>query len=94
VVAGVAFEVARRGERPQEIALLFGLTRIGVLLVALGALLVLVFGLWLVHLDGCGIGTGWIPLGSLGLYVVAWLSAGWAAVGRGGRGFSSRRLRT
>ena len=70
VVAGVAFEAARRRERPAEIALLLGLTRIGVALVGLGALLVLAFGLWLVHLDGYGLGTGWI-VAALALYVVA-----------------------
>ena len=70
VVAGVAFEAARRRERPAEIALLLGLTRIGVALVGLGALLVLAFGLWLVHLDRYGLGTGWI-VAALALYVVA-----------------------
>ncbi len=66
VVAGIAFEAARRRETPSEIALLLGLTRIGVLLVALGTLLVLGFGLWLVHLGGFGYGAGWIKA-ALGL---------------------------
>ena len=60
VVAGVAFEAARRRDDPREIALLLGLTRIGVLLVALGTLLVLAFGLWLVHLGDWGYGSGWV----------------------------------
>jgi uncharacterized membrane protein len=60
IVAGVAFETARRREAPAEIALLLGLSRIGVLLVALGTLLVLGFGLWLVHLGDWGYGAGWI----------------------------------
>jgi len=34
VLAGAAFEAARRRERPSEIALLLGLTRVGVVLVA------------------------------------------------------------
>jgi len=34
VLAGAAFEAARRRQRPSEIALLLGLTRVGVLLVA------------------------------------------------------------
>jgi uncharacterized membrane protein len=59
-VAGVAFEAARRRRTPAEIALLLGLTRIGVLLVAAGSVLVLVFGLWLVHLERIGYGTGWV----------------------------------
>lgn len=70
VVAGVAFEAARRRDRAAEIALLLGLTRIGVLLVAIGALLLLGFGLWLVHLGGFGYGAGWISA-ALALYVVA-----------------------
>jgi hypothetical protein len=36
VVAGAAFEVARRRQRPSEVALLLGLTRVGVVLVAIG----------------------------------------------------------
>lgn len=69
-VAGVAFEAARRRERPAEIALLLGLTRVGVLLVAIGAPAVLAFGLWLVHLGGFSYGAGWIDA-ALALYVVA-----------------------
>lgn len=70
VIAGLAFETGRRRERPEEIALLLGLTRIGVLLVAVGALLVLGFGLWLVDLRGYSFDTGWIQW-ALGLYVLA-----------------------
>ncbi len=69
IVAGVAFEAARRRRRPSEIALLLGLTRIGVLLVAFGALLVLPFGLWLVHLERFGYGAVWIDA-ALTLFVV------------------------
>jgi hypothetical protein len=36
LVAGVVFEAARRRERPIEVALLLGVTRIGALLVVLG----------------------------------------------------------
>jgi uncharacterized membrane protein len=68
-VAGVAFEAARRRTRPSEVALLLGLTRIGVLLVALGALIVLPFGLWLVHLERVGYRTGWVDA-ALALFVV------------------------
>ena len=69
-MAGVAFETARRREAPAEIALLLGLSRIGVLLVALGTLLVLGFGLWLVDLGDWGYGAGWIDA-AIGLFVVA-----------------------
>src|SRR5215216_5033126 len=70
VVAGVAFEAARRRQHPGEIALLLGLTRVGVLLVVAGALLVLAFGLWLVDLEGVGYDAGWIQA-AIGLYIVA-----------------------
>lgn len=70
ILAGVAFEAARRRQRPAEIALLLGLTRVGVALVGIGALLVLGFGLWLVYLGGFGYGTGWIDA-AIGLYLAA-----------------------
>jgi uncharacterized membrane protein len=70
VLAGTAFEAARRRERPGEIALLLGLTRIGVLLVVVGGLLLPAFGLWLVHLGHFGYGSGWVDA-AIALYVVA-----------------------
>lgn len=66
IVAGVAFESARRRRTPAEIALLLGLSRIGVLLVALGTLLVLGFGLWLVLLGAWSYSAGWVDA-ALGL---------------------------
>ena len=60
VVAGVAFEEARRRTSPAEIALLLGLTRIGAAAIGAGTLVVLVCGLWLVHLDHLGLGTRWV----------------------------------
>ncbi|MGH2974557.1 MAG: DUF2269 family protein [Solirubrobacterales bacterium] len=57
---GVCFEAARRRGRPGEIALLLGLSRAGVLLVVSGGVVLLGFGLWLVHLGGFGYGDGWI----------------------------------
>jgi uncharacterized membrane protein len=69
VVAGVGFEAARRLRRPSEVALLLGLTRIGVLLVAVGTLLVVPFGFWLVHLGRFGYGAGWVDA-ALALFVV------------------------
>jgi len=75
IVAGVAFETARRREAPAEIALLLGLSRIGVLLVALGTLLVLGFGLWLVHLGDLSYGAGWIDAAIGLLLAVAVLGA-------------------
>jgi MFS family permease len=69
VVAGVAFEAARRQRRPSEIALLLGLTRVGVVLVAVGTVLAGVFGLWLVHLWKWGYGAGWVDA-SIVLFLV------------------------
>jgi uncharacterized membrane protein len=68
-VAGVVFEVARRRRRPSEIALLLGVSRAGVLLVAIGTLVVLAFGLWLVNLGGFGYGSGWVDA-ALALFVL------------------------
>jgi uncharacterized membrane protein len=75
VLAGVAFEAARRRERPAEVALLLGLTRIGVLLVAAGGLLLLGFGLWLVELEGFGFGAGWFQA-AIALFAVALVLGG------------------
>jgi len=59
-VAGAGHWSACRRERPSEVALLLGLTRVGVALVAAGTVLVLAFGLWLVDLTGYGYGDGWV----------------------------------
>jgi uncharacterized membrane protein len=75
VVAGVAFEAARRRRSPAEIALLLGLSRIGVLLVGIGTLLVLAFGLWLVELGHWGYGTGWVEAALVLLAVTIALGA-------------------
>lgn len=70
VLAGAAFEAARRRERPTEIALLLGLTRIGVALVAVGGLLLPIFGLWLVHLGHFSYSSGWVDA-TIAMYVIA-----------------------
>jgi uncharacterized membrane protein len=70
VLAGAAFEAARRREQPAEISVLLGLTRIGVVLVGVGALLLLGFGLWLVQLGHFGYGAGWVDA-AIALYIVA-----------------------
>ncbi len=75
VLAGVAFEAARRRREAAEIALLLSLTRIGVVMVAAGALLLLGFGLWLVHLGHFGYGAGWVDA-AIALYVVALVLGG------------------
>lgn len=68
-VAGVCFEAARRRREPAEIALLLRAGRVGVLLVGPGSLLVLAFGVWLVHLGRFGFGAAWVGA-ALGLFVV------------------------
>ena len=83
----MCFEVGRRRERPAEIALLLGLTRIGVILVGVGAVLLLGFGLWLVHLGHFGYDAGWVDA-AIVLYFAA-LALG--AVG-GQRPKQARRL--
>jgi uncharacterized membrane protein len=69
ILAGAAFEGARRRQSPRDVALLLGLTRIGVALVGLGTLVVLPFGLWLVHLELWSWGAAWIDT-ALALLVV------------------------
>lgn len=75
VVAGVAFEAARRRERPEEIALLLGLSRAGVVLVGVGAIGLPAFGLWLVDVGGFAYGEAWVQA-ALGLYVLALVLGG------------------
>ena len=70
VVAAVLQLAAMRRERPAEIAVLLGAIRAGVLLVAVGAVLVLVFGIWLAEHVGYGLGEGWVSL-ALGLFVLS-----------------------
>jgi uncharacterized membrane protein len=72
VVAGVAFEAARLRRAPAEIALLLGLTRVGVLLVVGGGLLLLGCGFWLVDVTGWGYGVGWLQA-AIGLFALSLL---------------------
>ena len=71
VSAGALNLLARRVERPSEIALLLGLTRIPLVAINVGMPATIVFGLWLVvHVDGYEITEAWI-LASLLLWVVS-----------------------
>lgn len=87
--AGVAFEVARRGRAPAEVALLLSVARIGALMVVVGTLLIAAFGLWLVHLGSWGYGSGWVDM-SIGLYLAALALGGFG----GRRPKRARRLAT
>jgi uncharacterized membrane protein len=60
VVAAALNVAALRRDRPSEILLLFGLTRIAVASIIAGTLLAFIFGLWLVNDAGYGYGDGWI----------------------------------
>ena len=73
--------VALGRKRPSEIVLLFGLIRIAVVPIILGSVLVLVFGLWLVHEAPFryGYGDGWV-IAALVLFIL-----GNAMGGIGGR---------
>lgn len=75
VVAGVAFEAARRRSQPGEIALLLGLARIGAGFVGVGMIAVLAFGLWLVHLGDWGYNAGWVDA-AIALFVAAAILGG------------------
>ncbi len=70
-VAALVFNVASlRREKPSEIALLLRLSSLTVPGFAVGGLLLLVFGLWLVHDAGYGYGEGWI-VAALVLFVLS-----------------------
>jgi uncharacterized membrane protein len=79
-VAGTLQFAAMRRERPSEIAMLLGLTRVGVALVGLGSLMTLGFGIALAEHLGLGLAPAWIQA-ALGLWV-----ASMALGGIGGRG--------
>ena len=80
VVAGTLQLAAMRRDRPSEIAMLLGLSRVGVALVGLGALMTLGFGIALADHLGFGLAPAWIQA-ALGLWV-----ASMALGGIGGRG--------
>jgi uncharacterized membrane protein len=79
VVAATFRVLAQRRERPSEIALFLGLTRVAVALISIGVIAALVFGAWLVHELHYSWGDAWIWL-SLLLWIV--LNAAGGAGGR------------
>ena len=62
VAATLNFAAGRRARKPSEVVLLFGLIRIAVVALAIGAVLAFVFGLWLVDKApfNYGYGDGWV----------------------------------
>jgi uncharacterized membrane protein len=65
VLAGAFNISAVRSERPSEIALFLGLTRVAVVAIGVGALLTLVLGLWLVGDRDYSYGEAWVVLSLL-----------------------------
>jgi uncharacterized membrane protein len=78
-VAGTLQLAAIRRERPSEVYALLRLTRVGVVLVGIGALFTLVFGVALAEHEGFGLSPAWIQA-ALALWV-----ASMAVGGYGGR---------
>ena len=70
VAAGVLNVLAIRAERPSDTAYLLRLVRVTLPVVFVGTAGTLIFGIWLWHEDGYGIGAGWI-WGALVLWVIA-----------------------
>jgi uncharacterized membrane protein len=70
VAAGILNGLAIRSERPSEAAFLLRQIRVALPLIYVGVVGTLVFGIWLWHRLGFGIGTGWI-WGALVLWVAA-----------------------
>jgi uncharacterized membrane protein len=68
-IAAVGLATARRRERPGEIALLLGLTRIGVALVGAGLALAVACGFWLLGVTEFDFGDAWVDA-ALGLVVL------------------------
>ncbi|HEX9415822.1 MAG TPA: DUF2269 family protein [Gaiellaceae bacterium] len=85
VIAGVLQFSTMRRNRPSEVALLFRLTRVAEILVGVGSVGALLFGVWLTHYLGYGFGDGWI-VGALVLWVVSG-----ALAGMGGRTYRKAR---
>jgi uncharacterized membrane protein len=76
-----------RGERPSEVATLYGLVRVAVIPIGVGSIGTLVFGLWLVHEADYGYGQFWVWAA-----VILWAFAGWAGGVGGKRGEQTRQL--
>jgi uncharacterized membrane protein len=60
VAVGVLHTAATRRKRPSEVASLLGLTRAGVAVVSIGAVVALILGAALVRHEGRSFATGWI----------------------------------
>ena len=70
LLAVVLNRAALRRSRPSEVALLLGLIRVAVVLISIGMLVTLGFGLWLVQDTAYRFGDGWIDAA-----LVLWVAA-------------------
>jgi uncharacterized membrane protein len=70
VLAATLAVFAQRRERPSEVALFLGLTRVAVVAIGVGFLLTIVLGLWLVHEAHFSYADAWV-IASIVLWVVA-----------------------
>lgn len=73
-IAALQLEAMRR-QRPSEIAFLLGLARTQTALIGIGGVIVLVFGIWLAHDAGYGVGAGWV-VAAIVLWVVSGVLGG------------------
>jgi uncharacterized membrane protein len=87
VVAAVLNIAAQGRERPSEVALLLRLTRIPVVAISAGLLIVLGFGIWLVFDRDYSFGDIWVWLS-----LVLWVLAGWMGSTGGKRDRRTREL--
>ena len=87
-VLAAAFNVsAQRSERPSEISLFLGLTRIAVVAIAFGALMTLVIGFWLVSDQNYSFSEAWLVFS-----LILWIGAVWAGQVGGTRDRQTRLL--
>jgi uncharacterized membrane protein len=70
VTAGVLNVLAGRAERPSETALLLRLIKVAVIVIGIGVVSTLIFGIWLWHELGFSIGAFWI-WASIVLWVIS-----------------------
>ena len=89
VVAGILHWLAMRRDRPSEIALLLGLVRPMVVVIGIGSLAALGFGIWLTQddPDGISLTDGWVIAA-----IVLWFAAGALAGPAGKRLRHAREL--
>jgi uncharacterized membrane protein len=87
-VAGVLnLAAVGRERRPSEIALLYGLVRIGVAAIGIGLISTLGFGLWLVNEASYGYGEAWIVAA-----IVLWVVGSWLGNAGGKHQRATRQL--